>query len=166
MDDSANLAATQPRLLTHRVMENFFDRVLREDRPISTLTLVSPWISHWEAGGVGLTKLRECIDRRRIRTLVLTRPPIQDWHTEALRALSNSPWIKTALLPELHAKIFVCEAVPVGFGLVGSANFTAQSLRNFEVAVLFEGRGILSPLLKELRILAWNDLRRLSTRYQ
>lgn len=48
MESNADLEATRPRILTHRVMENFFDRVLREDRPISSLTLVSPWISNWE----------------------------------------------------------------------------------------------------------------------
>src|ERR1035437_10134889 len=116
MDNLEDLSTTKQRILTHRVMETFFDRVLREDRPISTLTLVSPWISAWEAGRVGLSQLRDCIDRRRIRTLVLTRPPLQDWHSEALHALNSSPWVSVALLPDLHAKIFLCEAVPVGFG--------------------------------------------------
>ena len=143
-------------------METFFTRVLAEDRPISSLTIVSPWISNWEAGHVGLEALRETIDRRKIRTLILTRPPVQDWHTKALDSLNRSPFISIFLLRDLHAKVFVCEAVPVGFGLVGSANLTAQSLLNLEVAVLFEGRGIMTPLIKQLKILAWQDLRRLS----
>jgi hypothetical protein len=161
-----SLAATKPRVLTYRVMEEFLSRVLLEDRPISTLTLVSPWISPLELGHIGLSSLRDRIHHRHIRTLILTRPPLDEWHSNALDLLKNSPWVSICVLPDLHAKIFLCEAVPVGFGLIGSANLTAKSLTNFEVAVLFEGRGIFSPLLKELRILAWNDLRRLSHRYE
>jgi phosphatidylserine/phosphatidylglycerophosphate/cardiolipin synthase-like enzyme len=71
------------------------------------------------------------------------------------------------LLPGLHAKVFVCEAVPVGFGMVGSANLTLRSLHNYEVGVMFDGRGVLSPLLKELKWFASNDLRRRGTgRYE
>ena len=47
------------------------------------------------------------------------------------------PYVSIAVLPDLHAKIFLCEAIPVGFGLVGSANLTAKSLTNFEIGVLF-----------------------------
>jgi len=115
-------------------------------------------------GEVGLTQIRVLIDRRKIRTLILTRPPELDWHAKALDTMNKSPFVSIFLLEQLHAKIFVCEAIPVGFGLVGSANLTAQSLRNIEVAVLFEGRGILSPLIKELKILVWQDLRRLSNK--
>lgn len=155
------LQATKPQLLTNRVTEHFFVKVIGEFRPISSLTIVAPWISKWESGPVSLDKLRQAIDSRRIRTLILTRPPDESWHRDALDGLSDSEHVSIFLIPNLHAKIFVCEAVPMGFGLVGSANLTAQALRNYEVGVLFDGRGVLSPLLKELRILA-QDLRRVA----
>ena len=159
---TSHLTTNRPLILTSRVIETFFSRVLKEYRPISTLTIVSPWISIWEVGKVGLLGLREMIDHRKIRTLILTRPPEHDWHTNALNILNSSSFVSIFLLEQLHAKIFVCEAIPVGFGLIGSANLTAQSLHNLEVAILFEGRGILSPLIKELKILIWQDLRSLS----
>ena len=155
------LEATNPQLLTNRITEHFFFRVIGESRPISTLTIVTPWISKWESGPVSLTKLRGAIDSRRIRTVVLTRPPDEPWHADALDQLAESRLVSIYLIPNLHAKIFICDAIPMGFGLVGSANLTAQALRNFEVGILFEGRGILSHLLKELRILA-QDLRRIA----
>lgn len=159
--DPTSLQAHTPKLLTTRVTEGFLSRVLGEYRPISTLTIVSPWISEWESGKIGLRRLREVIDQRRIRTMILTRPPADEWHTSALETLAKSELTSIYLIPNLHAKIFVCEAIPVGFGLVGSANFTANSLRNFEVGVLFEAKGILSPLLRELRVLI-QDLRRVA----
>lgn len=165
MQTKDTLVATTPRILSNRVMESFFRRVLQEDRPINSLTIVSPWISHWDAGYVGLAELCNRIDLRRIRTLVLTRPPTHDWHKEAIETFNRSPFVNVWLLPDLHAKIFVCEAVPVGFGLVGSANLTAKSLSNFEIAVMFDGRGIHSPLIKELKTIAWHDLRRYGRKY-
>lgn len=154
-----SLTPRAPQVLTQRVIESFFSRMLAEDRPISTISIVSPWISDWECGVASLDRVVKRINDRRIRTLILTRPPIEEWHSRALDQLRASQFIQIHLIPELHAKLFLCEAVPVGFGLIGSANFTAKSLTNIEVAVLFEGRGLFSALLKELRILIWNDLR-------
>ena len=72
--------------------------------------------------------------------------------------------ITIGLLTGLHAKLFVCEAIPAGFGVIGSANLTARSLTNYEIGVLFEGRGELSPLIAELRLVV-QDLRRRATLY-
>ncbi len=155
------LDPTKPELLTSRITERFFRRVLTEFRPINSLTLVSPWISVWETDVTSLTSLRDAIDRRRIRTIILTRPPIEKWHGEALELLKTSAHDTVYFIPDLHAKIFVCEAVPLGFGIIGSANLTARSLTNYEVGVLFEGRGTFSVLLRELRLFA-QDLRRLA----
>lgn len=166
MLDPAKLVARQPVLVTQRVTEAFFLRVVAEDRPISSLTIVSPWVSAWDTGKVAFQRLCQQISIRPIRTLLITRPPDEAWHRDALDRLAHAG-VTIALLPDLHAKVFVCEAIPVGFGLVGSANLTRRSLRNFEVGVMFDGRGVLSPLLKELKWFASNDLRRLaSTKYR
>lgn len=167
MRSAEGLRAVPPKVLTQRVIEEFFARVIAEARPINTMTIVSPWISQWESGPVGLERIAEVVQERHIRTLVLTRPPANDWHSNALDILSQAPMVSIYLLENLHAKIFVCEAIPVGFGLVGSANLTAHSLHNHEVAVMFDGRGVLSPLIQQLKALAWYDLRRLSsTKYK
>jgi len=156
------LVARQPVLLTQRVTEAFFVRVVAEDRPISSLTIVSPWVSAWDTGKIAFGRLCQQISIRPIRTLLITRPPEEVWHRDALDRLAEAG-VTIVLLPDLHAKVFVCEAVPVGFGLVGSANLTRRSLDNFEIGVMFDGRGVLSPLLKELKWFASNDLRRLAS---
>lgn len=163
---ASELTPLPPRVVTNEVMATFFRRVLQESKPISSLTIVSPWISEWESRGVSLDSLLALINRACIRTLVLTRPPAEDWHKVALARLSSSRFVQIYLLPDLHAKLLLCEAIPVGFGLVGSANVTSKSLSNYEIGVLFEGRGFMSSLLKSLKTLAWSDLRaRSSGRY-
>jgi hypothetical protein len=158
--DPIQLATRKPELLTNRITERFFHRFLMEDRPIVNLSIVSPWISEWETGAVGLASVGEAIAARNTRTVILTRPPLEAWHRSALDLLRGYRGVGIYLLPDLHAKLFVCEAIPVG-----SANLTARALSNFEVGVLFEGRGVLSPLIKELRVLV-QDLRRRSIRYE
>ena len=157
----SSLASTAPKLFTKRVTEQFVSRLLVEVKPVSTLTLVSPWISDWDAPTSSLTRLVEWIRARHVRTLVITRPPIEPWHLEAANRLAKLPSATVMLLPDLHTKLFVCRAVPVGFGLVGSANLTGRSLQNLEIGVMFEGRGIHSQVLNDLHAYASYDLRRL-----
>ena len=156
---SSKLSLRRPEIIRHRIIDTFFRRVLNEHRPINTLTIVSPWISRWEVEHVGLERIRDMVDHRHVRTLILTRPPNQSWHSDALDMLNLSSFVTIHLIPHLHAKVFLCESIPVPFGLVGSANLTSQSLQNVELGVLFEGRGDLSHLIRDLKTLAWQDLR-------
>jgi hypothetical protein len=165
MPDADVLEPRPPTILTERVVEKFFSRVLTETRPIARLTIVAPWISLWESGAVGLKQLATLISVREVRTLILTRPPTDTWHTEALAILAQSHVVQVLTIPDLHAKMFLCEAVPMGFGLVGSANLTAKSLTNLELGVMFDGRGLFNHLLRDLSTLAWQDLRRFSRPY-
>ncbi len=157
-----NLGTSTPKLLTSKVAGHFFRRFLIEHRPIRSLTIVSPWISDWEDGEVSLKRVLEVISLRNIRTSVITRPPIEAYHERAVERLKKTNPVTIYFIPDLHAKVFVCNCVPVGFGLVGSANLTARSFVNYEVGILFEARGALSPLLPELQLFA-QDLRRLAT---
>ncbi len=88
-------------------------------------------------------------------TYVVTRPPDQDWHRDALNALRDTGCTSIVLNPALHAKIYVAETASHNCGLLGSANFTARSIKNAEVGVIVEGKTIASrSLLSELRRLA------------
>jgi hypothetical protein len=158
----AALGLRQPEVLTKRVAEVFLRRVLCEERPVSSLTLVSPWISELGENLDWLARLRDYVALRQIRTLILTRPPDAGWHRASLDILSGTDFASIYLVPDLHAKLFVCEAVPVGFAVVGSANLTARGLVNVELGVLFEARGELTHLVRQLRCVAWHDLRRLA----
>jgi phosphatidylserine/phosphatidylglycerophosphate/cardiolipin synthase-like enzyme len=147
--------------LTSRVTEQFVSRLLLEPKPVSTLTLVSPWITDWDVPTSSFSRLVGWIRVRHVRTLVITRPPIEPWHLQAAMQLARLPSATVMLLPDLHTKLFICRAVPIGFGLVGSANLTGRSLQNLEIGVMFEGRGIHSQVLNDLYSYASYDLRRL-----
>lgn len=159
------LSPTQPQIVTSRVVEKFFTRVLRDGRQISRLTIVSPWISEWESGTASLSRLAAATQTRAIRTLILTRPPEEDWHVRALEHFMASEYVRIMTVVDLHAKLFICESVPTGFGMIGSANLTRKSLSNVELGLIFEGRGPLSHLLSDLQTLAWQDMRRFGTVY-
>ena len=165
MTAADGLPPRQPQILTDRIVDKFFTRVLQEDRPIHTLTIVSPWISEWDATSSSLKKISVATQIRGIQTLVITRPPVEDWHVEALATLGESMFSKVWTIPDLHAKLFICEAEPTGFGLIGSSNLTKKSLSNVELGILFEGRGMMNQLLRDLKTLAWQDLRRFSHPY-
>src|SRR2546426_10027573 len=55
------LESIAPRVFRERVTEHFFRRLVLETRPISTITLVSPWISESESGSIGLGAIRSMI---------------------------------------------------------------------------------------------------------
>ena len=166
MSVAERLSPRPPEIVTSRVVEKFFTKVLSEDRPIHSLTIVSPWISEWESGNASLRQLAVTTQAKSISTLILTRPPIDDWHESALDMFADSEYAKVLTIPDLHAKLFLCESVPAGFGMIGSANLTKKSLSNVELGVMFEGRGLLSHLLRDLRTLAWQDLRRFARPYE
>ncbi len=166
MPDADELAPRPATILTQRVVERFFSRVIAETRPIARLTIVAPWVSEWESGAASLARIAALISVRNVRTLVLTRPPVDTWHVEALEMLMRSHLVRVATIPDLHAKMFLCDAIPVGFGLIGSANLTAKSLSNLELGVMFDGRGMFAHLLRDLTTLAWQDLRRCSHPYR
>src|SRR5262249_1276063 len=81
---------------------------------------------------------------------VVTRPPEEGWHKEAIEALAATGSVNIALLPNLHAKLFLAETRAMSVCTVTSANFTAQSLVNHEIGLLIRGRGEGQKLVRRL----------------
>jgi len=72
-------------------------------------------------------------------------------HVQALNAFANLERCEILCNDSVHAKIIACPApFPWGFGVIGSANLTANSLGQVEVALLVLSRLGGERLVQEL----------------
>jgi hypothetical protein len=141
---------TPPRVLTGEVLYRFFQRFVLYRGSVASLHIVSPWITNWKARDVTLQLVVETVQRRRIPTYVVTRPPELPHQWAAVEELARLPVVEVTFIPNLHAKYYVCESIPAGFGLIASANLTAGSAENWEIGVIFDGRGGLESTVNTL----------------
>ena len=113
---------------------------------------MSPWIS--EVGGPLATLNFDQILRRlhedNTTLYVVTRPPEEEWHERAVQRLADSGRASIALLPDLHVKLFTAQTAQASFAMIGSANFTNQSLVNREIGVLVSSSGDGQTLFRDL----------------
>jgi mRNA-degrading endonuclease RelE of RelBE toxin-antitoxin system len=143
-------------LVRNEVISSFFQMVenLPSTMPISGLTIVSPWITPWSAQRSSLGGTTKVITRRNISTKIVTLPPVIPKHIEAIDHFNNLPSVSVFTHPKLHAKFYICDADPMPFALVASANSTQKSMQNSEVGILVKGRGDLEGFVRDLQSLA------------
>lgn len=123
--------STAFRLLSRRVIEAFLDQALVA-HGWRRLYIVSPWISDFECFEKLLRRLKE----DKATAYVVTRPPQDDWHVEAIASLEDTGRANISLVPDLHMKLYTVAADSGGMALLGSANMTKQSLENHEIGIL------------------------------
>lgn len=115
----------------------FLPNVERVDR----LVIISPWIAPLDSRGLLFRQVCEKIREQNLRTLVITREPIETWHREALELLEKSG-AEVYTNENIHAKVLVCKMKDrrKSLAIVGSANLTrAAQFDNVEVGVLIKG---------------------------
>jgi len=94
---------------------------------------------------------------------VVSRPPEEAWHADALREIASTGKANIALVPELHTKLFCAETDQGAFALLGSANLTKLSLTNREIGVLLRASGAGASIVKSL-IYEASDIYRMPSR--
>ena len=105
------------------------------------LVIVCPWVSPLNHRGWLFQQTCKKIKERNIRTLVITRPPVMDWHGKALELLQKSG-AEVYTNEDVHAKVMVCKMTDrrKSVAIVGSANLTRSGrFDNVEVGVLIKG---------------------------
>jgi phosphatidylserine/phosphatidylglycerophosphate/cardiolipin synthase-like enzyme len=106
------------------------------------LYLISPWISTIDHNRVAVRPSgfsKRLVDDD-CTVYVVTRPPIDPWHAEALESLRDTRCASIVMVPALHTKLFCAETKTGNFALLGSANWTQKSLVNRELGVLISGK--------------------------
>lgn len=105
------------------------------------LVIVCPWVSPLDGRGWLFRQACKKIKDKGIRTLVVTRPPVKDWHREALELLEKSG-AEVYTNDDVHAKVMICRVTDrrKSVAVIGSANLTRSGrFDNIEVGVLIKG---------------------------
>ncbi len=132
------------------VLEPFLARVQGMNR-ISRLTLVSPWMTHCSYAAGDTRAIILWLAANRIAVRILTRPPDPGSdHFEFIEDISRLPLAEVIYVPDLHAKLYLCEAGPYSFALITSANLYKWTTQTFEVGVIINLKGAAETLLDEL----------------
>lgn len=150
------------RLVAERTVEHFLHRLFLRDLSIRSLCIVSPFINSMETSRYTLANLSAKIERDKIPTYVVTRPPAEAWQHDAMAILAKNQWVEIRYNTAIHAKVYVASAVPEAesFALFGSGNLTGRSIEtNLEVGMIIVAQGQGRPLVEELTYWASNRLR-------
>lgn len=136
---SATLRSTMKRirLVSRAILGAFADMVYANRLRLHRLWLVAPWIGD-DASGGALAVLLEALRERQASVIVVTRPPAQPWHAQAVEALRADGRATVYTSPNLHTKLYIAECNGFRGAMLGSANLTSPGDRkNLELAVEF-----------------------------
>jgi hypothetical protein len=136
---------------TRKVLSAFVGTLARSGK-WETIFIVSPWLSGFGKDcGMTFEQLVKWVRDERPTLYLVTRPPTEDWHRDAVQLLVETKTANVALVPSLHAKLFVAETQTLSFCMLTSANFTVQSLVNQEIGLMVRDKAGGQPLFRRLR---------------
>ncbi len=138
------------RVATRRVVDLFLS-TLAGSNGWKRIYLISPWISEFDnSATLSFAQLLKRLEGDRTTAYIVTRPPEEEWHARALERLGHTKRANIALVPDLHVKLYTARTNVGAFAMLGSANFTQQSLINREIGILVNaysgGKRIFSQL--------------------
>jgi hypothetical protein len=136
----------------------FFERFMQATE-ITSLVILSPWISGLDEEPFSLESILHAIRRGKVPTTVIMRSPDKEpLNVQAAEVFQGSPFVTLYYNNDLHAKIYVCRCQPFGFALLSSANLSGRATRALEVGLLVEGKGAGRAIVEELEILGKEDI--------
>ena len=140
--------------LSYRKVISSFLAPLSRSHGWKCLHIVSPWISDFdEAAGMSFNQVLNRIVHDDTTVYLVTRPPTQEWHEEAVEKMARTGKANIVLVEDLHTKLYCARTDQGEFALIGSANMTAKALDNREIGVLIRATGpgkvVVQDLLQE-----------------
>jgi hypothetical protein len=153
-----NVDPRHPRWLkvsNARVIDSFLKQ-LGKSVDWKRIHIVSPWISEFnEEVTLRFSTFLDRIVRDRATVYIVTRPPEEDWHEHAVQEIAKTGRANIVFVKNLHAKLYTASTSAGDFALLGSANFTQNSLNASEIGVLVNGvqngKAVVRRLLDEAR---------------
>jgi hypothetical protein len=138
------------RVATRRVL-NLFLRQLASSHGWKRLYIISPWISELaEGASLSFDVLLQRLVEDGTTVYLVTRPPEEPWHEAAVARFAETGRANVAFVPDLHVKLYTALTNQGAFAMLGSANFTQQSLSNREIGLLvnayLEGKRVVKDL--------------------
>jgi len=113
--------------------------------------LISPWFSELDED-VSLplqTFVKRAVSDQ-ATLYVVTRKPDDLKHKSAIDMLGQSNRANVALVANLHTKLYCASTNTGSFAMIGSANFTKQSLENREIGMLVNAFGVGKKIVSNL----------------
>lgn len=128
------------QVASRRVLSLFIEPLARS-HGWKKLYLISPWISEFEShASITFLQMLKRIKDDGTTLYVVTRPPEETWHSEALQRIADTGRANIVYLPHLHTKLYAARTATGAFAMLGSANFTQAALEsNLELGVRVDG---------------------------
>ena len=146
--------------IASRTVLNLFLGPLAASPGWKRIFLISPWMSDIEqSADMTLAQFLKRIRDDGTTVYVVTRPPMEEWHSATLARLGETGRVNIALVPGLHVKLYCAQTTRGSFAMLGSANFTQLGLINREIGLLVTSYGEGQRLVKELTYEAANIYR-------
>ena len=138
------------QVTTRRVIDLFL-KTLAQSVGWKRIFIISPWISEVnELASITFDSFLRRLQDDRTTVYIVTQPPVHEWHKQALSRFGQTRRANIALVPDLHVKLYVALTSRGSFALIGSANFTQQSLRQVEIGLLInaysDGKKVVADL--------------------
>ena len=150
------------RLLTGGILSAFADMVYANRQRLYRVWIVAPWIGSRESGRDPVGTLCDALAGARCVVNIFSRPPLLQWHGDALQKLRAASRATVYLAPHLHTKLYIVECDGFRGVLVGSPNLTTEAdRRNRELAIEFRSTSAsredpVSALVADLTEYAWS----------
>lgn len=140
-------------IITSKPVGKFLLKFYLTDHQMQSLILISPFVGTLEGTRITLNAVcKRSIDKH-IPTYVITRPPENDYHQQAINTLMSYDHVELRYNESLHAKLYVClcQDESQSFALLGSANLTWPSMeQNIEIGMMIYGHGKGREIVREL----------------
>lgn len=134
----ADGALRRIRLVTTGVLGAFAKVVHANRERLFRVWLVSPWLRSEDSGLDPILLLVDALRGASCTVVLITRPPDQTWHAEAVELLRMNTNSIVYFTRSLHSKLYILECDGFRTAILGSPNLTSRAeRRNLEIAVEF-----------------------------
>ena len=100
--------------------------------------IVSPWVGGDDVRRDPLYLMIEAVRRTSCDLILITRPPKDTWHQDAVNLLEKYAGAAVYYCPSLHTKLYLLECDGFRGAILGSPNLTPRAERmNREIAIEF-----------------------------
>lgn len=144
-------------ILTDSAVYTFAEVAFANRRRLRRVWLISPWLSPSPGKYDFLSLIVEAAKTAGSQLTLLTRPPGDAWHKNAINILSAVPRPLVFYHPDLHAKLYLLECDGFRYAMLGSPNLTKRGQsENRELAVEFRSTAFqaadkVSSMISELK---------------
>lgn len=125
-------------IITEASLSEFGQVALANAYRIRRAWIISPWFTATKSRYDPLALIVEALKRRGVHIDIVTRPPRECWHREAVDVLRANLRPNIHYNANLHSKLYILKCDGFQYAMLGSPNLTYRAdTRNKEISVEF-----------------------------